>query len=271
MTARPFDLTPTDLPSPWQGRFHDQLGSTSDEALALVRAGEVDGPTLILTHEQTAGRGRGRAAGSWTSTAGNLAISFIHFPHSPVRDWPALSYMAGLVLARTLRDVCGFPEASIGLKWPNDVFISGGKVAGLLLETVSLPQGRGQALVLGLGLNIETAPTLDRPDYIARDLRSLGYDGSARDVVLHLINGWAEAVERFDREPGPRHQLFRDWQARALYLGEDIRVRLDGDEQISGQFIGLDQETGALRLKLPGGKVRTIMAGDVMLASAPHG
>ena len=96
MTAHPFLLEAADLPSPWSGRFYDQIGSTSDEALAKVQAGEIDAPTLFLTDEQTAGRGRGRSAGSWTSTAGNLAVSFAHFPTAQVRDWPVLSYVAGL-------------------------------------------------------------------------------------------------------------------------------------------------------------------------------
>ena len=272
MTAHPFDLEAADLPSPWAGRFYDQIGSTSDEALALVRSGAVTAPTLFLTDEQTAGRGRGRASGSWSTNAGNLAVSFAHFPQSPVRDWPALSYVAGLVLARTLTDVCGFPEDSIRLKWPNDAFVSGGKVAGLLLETATAPTGQ-QALVLGMGLNIETAPQLDRPDYVARDLRALGYNGPAKAVVLGLIHNWAEAVRRFDLDSGSRAHLFREWQSRALYLNEEINVRIDAENQLRGQFIGLDDETGALKLKMSNGEIRTVLAGDVMLhaSSQSHG
>ena len=264
MSAHPFDIEATDLPSPWTGRLYDQIGSTSDEALALVKAGGITTPTFFLTDHQTAGRGRGRGAGSWTTTAGNLAVSFVHFPTSPVRDWPSLSYVAGLVLAQTLTDVCGFPADSVRLKWPNDAFVSGGKVAGLLLETASSPTGQ-QALVLGMGLNIENAPVLDRPDYVARDLRGLGYDGPAKPVVLGLIHAWAEAVRRFDLDAGARTQIFKDWQAKALYLNEDITVRLEGTKTIAGQFIGLDSLSGALKLKLKSGDVRTILAGDVML------
>ena len=264
MTAHPFDLEAADMPSPWEGRFYERIGSTSDEALAWVKAGEITAPTLYLTDEQTAGRGRGRAAGSWSTNAGNLAVSFVHFPQSPVRDWPALSYVAGLVLARTLTDVCGFPEDSIRLKWPNDAFVSGGKVAGLLLETATAPTGQ-QALVLGMGLIIENAPDLDRPDYIARDLRSLGYEGPAKPVVLALIRNWAEAVRRFDLDSGSRAPLFRAWQSRALYLNEEINVRIDTETQVRGLFIGLDEDSGALRLKMSNGEIRTVLAGDVML------
>lgn len=267
MPAPPFDIVATDLPSPWAGRLYDQIGSTSDEALARVNAGEITTPTLFLTDHQTAGRGRGRGAGSWTTTAGNLAVSFVHFPTSPVRDWPSLSYVAGLALANTLTEVCRFPADSVRLKWPNDAFVSGGKVAGLLLETATTPTGQ-QALVLGMGLNIETAPVLDRPDYVARDLRALGYDGPAKAVVLGLIHAWADAVRRFDLETGTRTQIFNDWQAKALYLNEDLTVRLDGSNTIRGQFIGLDSLSGALKLKLNSGEIRTILAGDVMLDAA---
>ncbi|MAV47927.1 MAG: biotin--[acetyl-CoA-carboxylase] ligase [Alphaproteobacteria bacterium TMED89] len=271
MTADPFSLTTADMPPLWEGRFYDRIGSTSDEALAQVRAGAITQPTLFLTDEQTAGRGRGRAAGSWTSTAGNLAVSFVYFPTSPVRDWPALSYVAGLVLARALEEDCGFPADQIRLKWPNDVFVAGGKVAGLLLETATAPGGR-QALVLGMGLNIEAAPALDRPDYVARDLRALGYGGTGRDLVVSLIRRWAEAVELFDRnQAGPRKQLFRDWQAHALYLNEEITVRIDQDREERGTFIGLDESNGALKLVTTSGQLRTVLAGDVMLAAASAG
>ena len=55
-----------------------------------------------MAGEQTAGRGRGRGAGSWSTNRGNLAVSFVHFPTAPQADWFALSYAAGLALARVL-------------------------------------------------------------------------------------------------------------------------------------------------------------------------
>ena len=268
MSAAPFDITAADIPAPWTGRFYSEIGSTSDEALALVRAGEIDQPTLILTERQTSGRGRGRGAGSWSTTDGNLAVSFIHFPTSPVQDWSALSYAAGLMIARVLREVCGFPDETVRLKWPNDVFVSGGKIAGLLLETVQAPGGR-QALVLGLGLNIATAPTLDRADYVARSLAELGYIEPPRAVVLSLINQWIDVTTRFDQQTGPRQQLFRDWQAKALYLNEEISVRIDANTRETGRFIGLDEQSGALKLQRRSGDIQLIMAGDVGLATAP--
>lgn len=269
MSTAPFGLTTADIPAPWSARFFDALGSTSDEALAAVRAGEITAPTLFLTSRQTAGRGRGRGAGSWSTTDGNLAVSFVHFPTAPAQDWPVMSYAAGLMIAAALEEVCGFADRSVGLKWPNDVFVAGGKVAGLLLETMRAPDGR-QALVLGLGLNLVSAPEIDRADYVARSLVELGYDAPPRALVRRLIVGWSETTARFDEQSGHRGQLFADWQAKALYLNEEISVRIDTDQRVSGRFIGLDDQSGALKLQRPSGAVQLIMAGDVGLAATPN-
>ena len=95
----------------------------------------------------------------------------------------------------------------------------------------------------------------------------MGYGGSARGLVVKLIHRWAEAVHRFDLTSSAGHQhIFRDWQAQALYLNEEISVRLDQETRIEGQFIGLDETTGALKLRMKNGELRSVMAGDVMLA-----
>ncbi len=229
-----------------------------------MRAGEINAPTLVMAAEQTAGRGRGRGAGSWSTNRGNLAVSFVHFPTSPQADWFALSYAAGLALARVLVEVCGFDEADVGLKWPNDVFVRGAKIGGLLLETTNTPQGV-PGLVLGMGVNLAHAPRLDGAAYRAANLRQLGYQGPERSVVLGLIEAWDSTTRRFDRMQAPRTSLFRDWQSRAMYLNEAITVRLEGDRQKVGVFLGLDERSGALLLKLADGRIEPVVAGDVGL------
>ena len=217
-----------------------------------------------MAGEQTAGRGRGRGAGSWSTNRGNLAVSFVHFPTAPQADWFALSYAAGLALARVLVDVCGFNDAEVGLKWPNDVFVRGAKIGGLLLETAATPQGV-PALVLGMGVNLAHAPQLEGAAYRAESLRKRGYGGPEKPVILGLIEAWDSTITRFDRMQAPRTSLFRDWQAKAMYLNETITVRLDPGQRKTGVFIGLDEQTGALRLRHPDGTIESIVAGDVGL------
>ena len=163
-----------------------------------------------------------------------------------------------------LVDVCGFNDAEVGLKWPNDVFVRGAKIGGLLLETAATPQGV-PALVLGMGVNLAHAPQLEGAAYRAENLRKLGYGGPEKPVILGLIEAWDSTITRFDRMQAPRTSLFRDWQAKAMYLNETITVRLDPGQRKTGVFIGLDEQTGALRLRHPDGTIEPIVAGDVGL------
>lgn len=236
----------------------------------MLRAGEITTPTLIMAGEQTAGRGRGRGAGSWSTNRGNLAVSFVHFPTAPQADWFALSYAAGLSLARVLVEVCGFDEAEVGLKWPNDVFVRGAKIGGLLLETAATPQGV-PALVLGMGVNLAHAPQLEGAAYRAENLRKLGYDGPEKPVIRGLIEAWDSTTAGFDRMQAPRTPLFRDWQAKAMYLNQEITVRLSPGQHKTGVFIGLDEQTGALRLRHSDGTIEPIVAGDVGLFGGGNG
>lgn len=81
MSAHPFDIEATDLPSPWTGRLYDQIGSTSDEALALVKAGDITTPTLFLTDHQTAGRGRGARRGQLDDDSRKPRCQLCPLPH----------------------------------------------------------------------------------------------------------------------------------------------------------------------------------------------
>ena len=185
----------------------------------------------------------------------------MHFPTAPQADWFALSYAAGLALARVLVDVCGFNDAEVGLKWPNDVFVRGAKIGGLLLETAATPQGV-PALVLGMGVNLAHAPQLEGAAYRAENLRAgVWWSGEAGDPGCSRPG---IRQPRFDRMQAPRTPLFRDWQAKAMYLNRD-HVRLDPGQRKTGVFIGLDEQTGALRLRHPDGTIEPIVAGDVGL------
>src|SRR5918997_1594879 len=117
---------------PWPagiGReIFEVLDSTNAEALRRAAAGDA-GPLWILARRQTAARGRrGRA---WSSPAGNFGATLLLRPEGQ----PALrSFVAALGLFDAMVAVTGRPEL-FAIKWPNDVLLSGGKLAGILLET----------------------------------------------------------------------------------------------------------------------------------------
>ncbi|MDK9722759.1 MAG: biotin--[acetyl-CoA-carboxylase] ligase [Rhodospirillales bacterium] len=226
--------------------FHRRMlvGSTNDEAKELAaRLGAVEG-TLVWADEQSGGRGRrGR---QWVSPPGNLYCSLILSPDVPLMRAAELGFVAALAL----HDLASWaaPQASMRLKWPNDVLADRAKISGILLEALE-PKG----VVLGLGVNIASCP------------EGMAYPAAALSAWRADLTPQA-ALERLLPKLWDLYQLWREqgflpirdlWLERAKGLGEPIEVRLE-DRTLAGIFTGLDEQ-GALILD---GATR-ILAGDV--------
>lgn len=228
--------------------------STNDEAARLASGGAPDG-TVIWTRRQTAGRGRrGR---SWTPVEGNLYFSVLIRPEMPLAQAAGLSFVAAVSVADA---VAGFlPDpARVEHKWPNDVLVGGAKIAGILLEASGGARGAADWVVVGCGVNVAGHPDIAgvrATNLMAESGLELAA-GAVLPIVVNALHQWRQRWETAGIAP------VRDaWLARARGLGEDIIVRLP-QEELRGRFDGLD-DSGALLLRLPGGTVRPISAGDV--------
>ena len=240
------------LPSFYRLVSHERIASTSDEAKALAQQGEPAG-TLVWARTQTAGRGRqGRG---WISPAGNFYASLILRPAVPVATAAQLGFVAAIAVA----DACLAlgPHAPISLKWPNDVLLSGRKLAGLLLESRSRGDGALEWLVLGIGINLATYPT--DIEYPATALAATGTDAEPEAMLAALAASFLAWHERW-RDGAGFATIRAEWLARARGLGQPIRVRLPGETR-EGVFGGLDTD-GALLLDTDTGRQR-IAAGEV--------
>jgi BirA family biotin operon repressor/biotin-[acetyl-CoA-carboxylase] ligase len=216
-----------------------ELGSTNDRARNLALAGAPHG-TLVTTGFQTAGRGRqGRA---WVAPPGRaLLMSLVLRVFDPL-----LPLRAGLAVADLAGDLAQ-------VKWPNDVLVEGGKVAGVLAE--ARPQV-GWA-VLGIGVNVALQPT-DFPPELRDGAATLGRPPEALEAALdellgHLAVRLAEPAARTVDE------------LRARDAVRDRAVRWEGGV---GTGAGIDA-TGALRVRLPDGTSISLDAGEVHLLPGP--
>ena len=243
------------LPPPFTAVLRDTVGSTSDEAKALASAGAAHGP-LVRAQEQTAGRGR--LDRQWQSPRGNLYTSCILRPDVTPARAAELGFVAALAMAETVRALLP-ATVPVALKWPNDVLVDGGKVAGILLEAQSGPRGAIDWLVLGMGINVVAAPT-DTP-YRAVALQPLGAVADAKLVLELLYGALAERLDDWQRSgfAGIRAR----WLALARGLGQPIEIR-QGTETVEGRFVDLDPD-GALVLETSDGR-RRITTGDVHFA-----
>ena len=131
-----------DLRIRWRVHAYGSIVSTNDTAKRLAGAGAPEG-TLVVAETQTGGHGRRGSV--WESPPGGLWFSFVVRPHLPPERASGLSVVAAVAVARTVIDCAGLDAR---IKWPNDVFVGGRKLAGVMI----LSAGDG-ALVVGVGVN----------------------------------------------------------------------------------------------------------------------
>lgn len=238
---------------------HDEIASTNDEAIACARTG-APGRLWVVARSQT--KGRGRNGRSWTSEPGNLFASLLLIDPVPLTRAPELGFVVSLACACALQAIVG-DKAPVGLKWPNDLFCGGAKVGGVLLESAALEGGT--ALVAGIGVNCASHPvdTL----YPANDLGAiLARPVAAEEAFAALAQETARWLGVWT-QPGGFSAIRREWLARALGVGERIRVAARRGGDLEGVFSTID-ESGRLALDAgEAGEIR-IDAGDVFLTGA---
>ncbi|MEJ6392246.1 biotin--[acetyl-CoA-carboxylase] ligase [Gymnodinialimonas sp. 2305UL16-5] len=234
-------------------RVLTQTDSTMAEAARL--APDLSGPEWILALSQSSAKGRrGRA---WSMPRGNFAASLVMRPDGPVEQIALRSFVAALALRDALIATGAEPE-SLSLKWPNDVLHYGGKLAGILLE--SLGDGRGGVvhLIIGIGVNLAQAPETAELEPRAVPPVALGRAISPEAFLDVLAPAFAaREASLVTYGFGPTRT---EWLAHAARLGEVITARLPSEE-ITGTFQDVD-ETGNLILETPKGR-RAISAADI--------
>ena len=230
-----------------------ETGSTNADLLERVRQGErVREGNWLVADRQLAGKGRqGR---TWFDGAGNFMGSTV--VEVRVSDPPpaSLALVAGLAVYETVVAMVSEPGA-LALKWPNDLLLRGAKLAGILLER------EGDAIIVGIGVNLGKAP--DLPDRETIALSAMGPAPDRDQFAVSLARQLDTELERWRTFGLP--PLIRRWELAAHPQGTQLRVQPPGEDPIHGTFAGLD-DSGALQLRLPDDEVKVIHAGDVMLA-----
>ena len=243
----------------------DEIDSTNAEARRRAEAGET-GPLWLTAGVQTAGRGRrGRV---WETASGNLAATYLSTTPKPPAEAAQVSFVAALAaceLASASLPMKGRGiSTAITLKWPNDLLLNGRKAGGILVESGQRPDGLWVAV--GIGINLALAPE-PAPDaaIVPTSFRAEGVEPpSPLDALAILDRAFRDWLAVWNTEGFP--PIAAAWTARAHGLGQSCTARLPA-ETVIGTAEGLDSD-GALRLRLEGGTVRRITAGDVFFSGA---
>jgi BirA family transcriptional regulator, biotin operon repressor / biotin---[acetyl-CoA-carboxylase] ligase len=247
------------LRTSWLGRELVHLASTAstnDVALARARAGAAPG-LVVIADEQS--QGRGRQGRSWHSpAAGNLYLSAVVKPPASPGLAPPLTLAAGIAVCDALNSLgCG---ASI--KWPNDVLISGKKVAGILTETATRGE-RLEAVVIGVGVNVNGTSLPPELAPIATSVRLALGRAVDRDALAAELLGRLELWLDCHEAEGAA-AIARAWKERSMVIGRRVNVVVDG-HPLAGDAVDLDGE-GALLVDVPSRGVVRVVAGEVTIA-----
>jgi len=232
-----------------------ETDSTNDLATQLGRQCARGGLAIFAEH-QTAGRGRfGRR---WASASHRgLWFSLLLRPALPMAQWARLTTWAAVAVAAAIEETSG---AKAAIKWPNDVFLAGKKVAGILAESGTDAQGSPFAVV-GIGVNVNHGPG-DFPTELHATAGSLREStGAAIDrtaVATAILRALDTRLPLLSEDFG---SLIAEASARSFLLRRWIQVRA-GETLAEGLAESLD-ENGHLLLRLADGTLDTLSVGEV--------
>lgn len=170
-------------------------GSTNDDALAAARDGASEGTTFVCDEQRT---GRGRSGREWSSYPGrDLTFSVVLRPRLAPEHLSLVTLAAGLACFHALAELLPSLPRELGIKWPNDLLLSGKKLAGVLVES----QGAGTrlpAVVIGIGLNMGERVFAASLAHRATSLALAGLPLPPREALmvatLHHLQRWMHAL-----------------------------------------------------------------------------
>lgn len=252
-----------DLPAKWAGKvleYGEELESTNQTAACLGRSGGVHG-TLVVADKQTGGRGRrGR---SWESPAGkNLYFSLLLKPKMPIEKISMLTLVMAHSVAKAIEKMV---DVQVGIKWPNDILISGKKVCGILTE-MNLDGANVSHVIVGVGVNVHDQEFSEELQDKATSLeKECGTVPEREKLLACIMEIFEEDYECF-AESGDLQPFTEYYHSRLLNKDAAVKV-LDPQEPFEGIARGITA-TGELLVEDFGGKIHQVYAGEVSVRGA---
>ena len=235
---------------------HHVIDSTNDHLLAQVRDGKemLNGHTVVAECQSA---GRGRRGRKWISPFGSH-IYFSYLWHlDGIGQAMGLSVAVGLALRETIAE---FIEQDVTLKWPNDVYVDGKKIAGILVELEGQADGPC-SVVIGIGINVnmptEAAKQIDQA---WADLNSYAKSPIDRNqFIAKLCSKLYSQLESFVNDGiAP---LVSQWNQHDHYFGQSVKLII-GNHYTIGLCQGIDRQ-GGLVLQLPDGESKSFYGGEI--------
>jgi len=129
------------------------VSSTNDVAISLIKKGKKN---LGCVYAETQTKGRGTHGKKWISNKGNLFISIFFHLKENYPPFNEFSVISPLIVSETIKHFC--KDKTVSLKFPNDVFLNGKKICGILQETITF--NKKKFLIIGIGMNVVSNPKI---------------------------------------------------------------------------------------------------------------
>ena len=229
---------------------YDSVGSTNDEARKYAAQGSGKN-AFFIAKEQTSGRGRrGR---SFISREGGLYISYLLHPRLSAREAIMLTVFSAVALAETVRELSG---AEAKIKWVNDLFLGGKKLAGILAEGEFTKDGGGfEYAVVGVGINLHGSIAEELAD-IATTLEE---QTSLRVDIPEFAKAFAKKLASFEESLSASYM--DKYRTLSLVIGKRVGLVSSG-ESFSARVLGIEDD-GALRVLLDSGEEKIFYSAEI--------
>lgn len=229
------------------------IDSTQDKAKEYAQKGEEEGFVLQALEQS---KGRGRHGKNWVSQKGNLYMSVILKPECLVDESSQLAFVSALAVSDAIEGFLPSGMVRKNLKWPNDVLVNNKKIAGILIEN-TLVRGRIEFVTLGIGLNVNVTPQIEK-SVCLKDILDVEHNISeVRDSVLQCL---ARFYNMWKRDGFSEIRTL--WLKQAYGIGQNLTVSLSENE-IKGKFDGIDKN-GWMIVTDKSGNQRNIKSGTII-------
>lgn len=229
----------------WLWQDLKETNSTNDSVLDFLK--EVKAPCIVSAEIQTGGRGRlGRV---WEGESGNLFASFAYEIETQSLTHYAL--LSGLAVLDTINFFV--PAQDVKVKWPNDVFVEGKKISGILFE-----KGFGNYWVMGIGINVAHTPKVENPMYAITSLADFNVKVKREDVLKKLVENFDILKKEYETHGFEKIRL--RWLDNAYNRGKKVIIK-QNKQEYEGVFENIGAN-GELILRTKEG-VQNILAGDL--------
>ena len=241
----------------WKVENISVCDSTNSELVTRLRHNHASPGTVLVALEQT--HGKGRLYRQWFSPLGNVALS-LALPIFPGTENLLFQYnlVAALAIRSSLSKISSLP---FKIKWPNDLWLHGKKICGILGETVT----EIQSVVVGIGVNLNSRVE-NFPENLRPTLTTLheetGKETPAEIFIETLLGVLSDYLDLY--KTGGLASIKDEFNSHLLWRHEKITITNEEGTSLSGENLGLD-ESGFLLIQDDKDQIRRLVAGDTSL------